>query len=90
MLKNKIEVAETTKLQEPTGCERSGSNFAESFGQVCSFDGGGENISVTVCGEYPAVALSTYENSFVLFEVGREPTGFLVFIKKNLEENKHE
>ena len=86
MQKNRIEVAKTTKLREPTGCDRSGSNFAESPGQVWTVDGGGEKISVTVCGVYSAVVLSTYENSCVLFGVGREPTGFLVFIEKILEE----
>ena len=51
--------AGTTKLREPTGKDRRGSNLAEFRRQVWRRDGGRENISVTVCEGYFAVALST-------------------------------
>lgn len=38
------------KLREPTGHERRGGKSAESRRQVWPRDGGGENISATVCG----------------------------------------
>ena len=48
--------AETTKLREPTGYDRSGSNSAELRTQVCVRGGDGENISATVCGNLPQLS----------------------------------
>ena len=78
MAKNKIEVADATKLREPAGKERGGGKSAESCEQACWQGGGGENISVTVCGSFPQLRY-LLTKTVPLFEVGREPTGFLVF-----------
>lgn len=54
------------KLREPAGCERSGGKSAESTVRARTGDGGGENISVTVCGASgPIVALSARTDLYV-------------------------
>lgn len=55
---NRIEVADAMKLRQPAGDDRSGGKSAESVVQAWTTDGDGEKISATVCGRFPAVALS--------------------------------
>lgn len=49
------------KPREPAGWERGGGKSAELRGQAWARGGDGENISATVRGKVPAVALSAYD-----------------------------
>ena len=67
---NTIEVADTKKLREPTGADRSGGKSAEPAAQVWAHGGDSGNTRVTVCVD-DAVALSAYVDKVVLYKVGR-------------------
>ena len=60
-----IEVAEAKSPEEPAGWEPGGGKSAESRCRARLWDGDGENISATVRGRFPAVALSAYDANAV-------------------------
>jgi len=75
---NTIEVADTKKLREPTGLDRSGGKSAEFRTQVWLRDGDGDNISATVCGK-PQLRYLLAMNKGSLYKVGRSACRLFCF-----------